>query len=146
MAWKPGVTVAAVIERNNTFLMVEELIDGQRVINQPAGHLNDNESFVEAVIREVREETAWTFQPDALTGIYRWQHPEKKHTYIRTTFVGSVTDHDPDQALDKPVLRADWFTHDQLRQKDNLRSPMVLRCIDDYLSGQRHPLELLQNV
>jgi len=69
MAWKPGVTVAAVIERNNTFLMVEELIDGQRVINQPAGHLNDNESFVEAVIREVREETAWTFQPDALLSL-----------------------------------------------------------------------------
>jgi len=146
MAWKPGVTVAAVIERNNTFLMVEELIDGQRVINQPAGHLDDNESLVEAVIREVREETAWNFRPSALLGIYRWQHPTKKLTHMRTTFVGDVIDHDPDQPLDKPVLRAEWFALEQLQKDENLRSPLVLRCIDDYLSGKRYPLELLHNV
>lgn len=146
MVWKPNATVAAVIERNNTFLMVEELIDDLRVINQPAGHLDDNESLVEAVIREVREETAWTFQPSALLGIYRWQHPTKKLTHMRTTFIGNVTDHDPDQLLDSPILRAEWFSRDDLQQQGNLRSPMVLRCIDDYLSGKRYPLELLHNV
>jgi len=89
MVWKPNATVAAVIERNNTFLMVEELIDGQRVINQPAGHLDDNESLVEAVIREVKEETAWTFQPISLLGIYRWQHPTKKQACIKSRMVRS---------------------------------------------------------
>jgi len=146
MVWKPNATVAAVIERNNTFLMVEELIDGLRVINQPAGHLDNNESLVEAIVREVREETAWAFQPRALLGIYRWQHPTKKLTHMRTTFIGEVTDHDPDQLLDSPILRAEWFSRDDLQQQGNLRSPMVLRCIDDYLSGKRYPLELLHNV
>ena len=146
MVWKPNTTVAAVIERNNAFLMVEELIDGQRVINQPAGHLDDNESLVEAVIGEVAEETAWTFQPLAVLGIYRWQHPLKKITHMRTTFIGNAVDHQPDRTLDKPVIRAEWFTREQLLQADNLRSPLVLRCIDDYLSGQQYPLELLHNV
>ena len=126
--------------------MVEERIDGQVVINQPAGHLNDNESLVQAVIREVSEETAWTFQPQALLGIYRWQHPVKKLTHMRTTFIGKVIEHDPDQPLDSPIIRAEWFTRDQLQSERNLRSPMVLRCIDDYLSGQQFPLELLHDV
>jgi len=146
MVWKPNATVAAVIERDNAFLMVEERIDGQSVINQPAGHLNDNESLVQAVIREVREETAWTFQPQALLGIYRWQHPVKKLTHMRTTFIGDVIEHDPKQMLDSPIIRAAWFTRDQLQKEGNLRSPMVLRCIDDYLNGQQFPLELLHDV
>jgi len=145
MVWKPHATVAAVIERDNTFLMVEELIDGQAVINQPAGHLDDNESLIEAVIREVQEETAWTFKPLGVLGIYRWQHPTRGHTHMRTTFFGEVSDHDPNQKLDTPIIKAQWYTLDQLRD-ENLRSPMVLRCIDDYLDGHRHPLDLLQDV
>ena len=145
MVWKPNATVAAVIEHNKSFLMVEELIDGQRVINQPAGHLENNESLVEAVIREVREETARVFHPLAVLGIYRWQHPVKQLTHMRTTFIGNVTDHEPDRVLDEPIIRAEWLTRDQL-QAANLRSPLVLRCIDDYLSGLRYPLALLQNV
>lgn len=146
MVWKPHATVAAVIERDDTFLMVEELIDGETVINQPAGHLDDDESLIEAVIREVQEETAWTFKPAGVLGIYRWRHPTKGHTHMRTTFFGEATDHNPNQPLDSPIIKAQWYTLDQLRNNEKLRSPMVLRCIDDYLNGQRHPLALLHDV
>jgi len=145
MVWKPHATVAAIIERENKFLMVEEMIDRQTVINQPAGHLDDGESLVDAVIREVQEETAWTFTPQAVLGIYRWQHPTEPHTHMRTTFIGSVSGHNPNQELDTPIISADWYSREQLL-KLNLRSPMVLRNIDDYLTGLNYPLDLLQNV
>lgn len=144
MVWKPHTTVAAIIERDNTFLMVEELIDKEKVFNQPAGHLEDNESLIEAVIREVKEETAWAFTPQSVLGIYRWQHPSKGHTHMRTTFIGSVSDHDATQKLDFPIINAIWCTRAELLTK-NLRNPMVLQCIDDYLSGMSYPLELLKN-
>lgn len=145
MVWKPHATVAAVVERDNTFLIVEELIDGQRVFNQPAGHLEDGESLIQAVIREVKEETAWVFEPRGLLGIYRWQHPSRQHTHMRTSFIGEVTDHDPAQVLDSPIVSADWYSRSDLLNM-NLRSPMVLRNIDDYLQGRLYPLELLQDV
>ncbi len=145
MVWKPHATVAAVIQRDNTFLMVEEKIEGDIVINQPAGHLDDNESLTSAVIREVQEETAWTFQPQGIIGIYRWQHPSKTHTHIRTTFFGTVSDHNPEQPLDSPIIRAIWLTRDQLLDS-NLRSPMVVRCIDDYLNSRQYPLEILHEM
>ena len=145
MVWKPHATVAAIVERDNTFLIVEELIEGERVFNQPAGHLEDGESLIQAVVREVKEETAWVFKPRAILGIYKWKHPTGHHTHIRTSFIGDVTDHDPAQVLDSPIVSADWYSRTDLL-KMNLRSPMVMRNIDDYLQGREYSLELLNDV
>ena len=147
MIWKPHATVAAIIERDHQFLMVEEESDGQIVFNQPAGHLDPDESFVEAVIRETREETAWRLHPEAITGLYRWQQPNTERTYIRIAFCGHCDDHRSEQALDEGIRRAVWMTREELiEQAEKLRSPMVIRCIDDYLAGNRYSLELLIDI
>lgn len=145
--WKPSATVAAVIERNGKFLIVEEPRDGQIVLNQPAGHLDPGESLVEAVIREVKEETAWDFTPEFITGIYQWENRNNGKTYMRTTFTGSVDNHDPDQTLFDGIICANWKTLSELKATNQpLRSPMVLRCIEDYLAGARFPLGLLHHL
>ncbi len=144
--WKPHATVAAVIPRDNKFLMVEEPINDHIIFNQPAGHLEDSETLTEAIIREVREETAWGFTPEYLLGLYQWQHPQKGHTYLRTTFVGSVDDHDPNQTLYDGIISATWKTLDELQSESiKLRSPLVLACIHDYLAGHQYSLEILRN-
>lgn len=125
--------------------MVEEKQDNETVINQPAGHMEDGESLQAAVIRETLEETAWQFQPEAITGIYRWVHPGLKRTYLRVSYTGSVSQHSPDQALDEGIVGARWLSREELL-KQQLRSPMVLRCIDDYLAGHRYPLSLCDDV
>lgn len=125
--------------------MVEEKQDNQTVINQPAGHLEDGESLHAAVIRETLEETAWQFQPEAITGIYRWVHPKLDRTYLRVTYTGTVNQHNPDQALDVGILSAQWLSREELL-KQQLRSPMVMRCIDDYLAGYRYPLSLCDDI
>ena len=138
------MTVAALIENDGRFLMVQERVSGQSVLNQPAGHLEDNETLVEAVIRETREETAWHFQPESVTGIYHWRHPEKGETFVRVNFAGKGLFHDPASELDSCIERTLWLTPEELRcQPDKLRSPMVLRAIDDYLNGSAYPLALL---
>lgn len=128
--------------------MVEELDrDGNLVLNQPAGHLEQAESLAEAVIRETREETAWGFSPDYLIGVYRWQVPPAGTTYLRFCFHGSCHDHRPDLPLDEGIQRAIWLSRDELAaQPERLRSPLVMRCIDDYLAGCRYPLELLNDL
>jgi 8-oxo-dGTP pyrophosphatase MutT (NUDIX family) len=142
MAWHPEVTVAAVVERDGRFLMVEERAAGRLVLNQPAGHLEDRETLLDAVIRETREETAWRLAPEALVGIYLWRNPDNGRTFLRFAFCGSVDDHRPDQKLDTGIVRAPWMSHDQLlAQPGRLRSPLVLRCLDDYLRGIRRPLD-----
>lgn len=147
MIWKPHATVAAIIERNHRFLMVEESIDGQHLFNQPAGHLEPDESLLAAVKRETREETAWQFSADAVTGIYLWKHPQTAHTYLRIAFCGRCHDHDPGQPLDDGILRTCWMRRDEIAQQpQNLRSPMVINCIDDYIAGRRYPLTILQNL
>jgi len=147
MVWKPHATVAAIIERDNQFLMVEEIINGQQVINQPAGHLDPDESLIDAAIRETQEETAWQFTPDAITGIYLWKHPENGESFLRVAFCGSCDNHDASQALDDGIQAAVWKTREQLvQQAEKLRSPMVIDCIDDYLAGKRFPLDLLIDV
>jgi 8-oxo-dGTP pyrophosphatase MutT (NUDIX family) len=115
-------------------------------LNQPAGHLESGESLIEAVIRETQEETAWTFEPSNLVGIYRWQHPVNKDTYMRFCFCGEVTKHDENQILDTDIHQALWLSKDEIlaRQK-SFRSPLVLDCFNDYLNGQRYPLTLLHN-
>ncbi len=125
--------------------MVEESIEGETVLNQPAGHLEDGESFIEAVIRETQEETAWKFSPETVIGIYRWVHPDSGATFLRHCFAGTVDDYLPNQALDDGIIRSLWLSQEQLGQQRNLRSPLVLQCINDYLSGRTYPLELLKD-
>jgi 8-oxo-dGTP pyrophosphatase MutT (NUDIX family) len=115
------------------------------VFNQPAGHVERGEHLVTAVVRETLEETAWSFTPEALVGVYFWDQPDKQRSFMRFTFAGSVTDHDPTRRLDRGIERAVWMTHEQLIARTaRLRTPMVLKCIEDYLSGQRFPLELIR--
>jgi len=138
----PEVTVAAVVERDGRFLIVEERIGGRLVLNQPAGHLEDAETLIEAAVREAREETAWRFNPEAMVGTYLWRNPANGRSYLRFAFCGTVDDHQPRQPLDKGIERAIWLSHEQLRvQPHRLRSPLVLRCVEDYLLGNRQPLE-----
>lgn len=147
MVWKPHVTVAAVIEQENRFLLVEERVSGEIVINQPAGHLDENEDLLSAVIRETREETAYSFQPEYLTGVYLWQQPRNGETFLRIGFGGNVTGHDAAAALDEGIIQAVWLSREALLESGlKLRSPMVLRCIDDYLAGNRFPLELIEHI
>jgi len=126
--------------------MVEELIEGKTVLNQPAGHLEAGESFIEAVIRETQEETAWRFSPEALTGIYRWLHPENGETFLRYCYSGSVSAQQSQQALDEGIIRSLWLSRAQLTRQTNLRSPLVLHSIDDYLAGQHYPLTLIKDI
>jgi len=147
MTWKPHATVAAVIEENGKFLLVEEHVDGKNVYNQPAGHLEANESFINAVIRETEEETATIFQPDYLIGLYRWVLTAKDRTYLRLCFGGKLTERLENQALDPDIIRTHWLTYDEIiAKRDSLRSPLVLECIDDYRSGKHYPLELLKDL
>ncbi len=146
MIWKPHATVAAIVEKDDRFLMVEEDVEGEIVYNQPAGHLDPNENLIDAVIRETREETAWLFKPEALVGIYLWQQPGTERTFLRFAFVGQCSDHQQDQALDEGILRALWMSKDELLQSGKLRSPMVIKNIDDYVAGKRYPLDVLSTV
>ncbi len=147
MVWKPHVTVASVIERDGRFLMVEERSGGKLVLNQPAGHLEPGESLIDAAIRETREETAWLFRPDCLVGVYRWYHAAKRATFLRVCFAGTALSHNGDQGLDDGIERALWLTLEELRDAtQNLRSPMVLRNIEDYLAGHRYPVDIVQDV
>jgi 8-oxo-dGTP pyrophosphatase MutT (NUDIX family) len=144
MVWKPNVTVAAVIERDGKFLLVEENTGDGLLFNQPAGHLEANESLIQGVTRETLEETAHHFKPDYLIGIYRWHHPRKDIVYLRFAFSGSVTGYEPGRPLDQGIVRAAWLTPDELRSATKRhRSPLVLQCVEDYLAGKRYPLDLL---
>ncbi|MCR4300571.1 MAG: NUDIX hydrolase [Sulfuricaulis sp.] len=147
MIWKPNVVVAAIIERDGKFLLVEEKVDGRLMLNQPAGHLDNGESLLEAVVRETLEETAWHFSPEALLGVYRWMHPDKGITYLRFAFIGHVTRHDEKRTLDHEIVRTLWLTPEEIRAEHaRHRSPPVQRCLDDYLAGQSYPLELLKDL
>jgi 8-oxo-dGTP pyrophosphatase MutT (NUDIX family) len=146
MVWKPDVTVAAVIERDARFLLVEERIRGRLVFNQPAGHLEDGETLLAAVIRETLEETAWEFSPQWLLGVYQWRSSRGRST-LRFAFCGSLGRQHPGRPLDPPVVAAHWLTRDEVMARSRaLRSPLVLRCIDDYLRGVRLPLETLASL
>ena len=147
MIWKPNVTVAAVIEKDGKFLLVEEQADGKVVLNQPAGHLDEGESLIQAVIRETLEETAWHIEPEALLGVYRWQNPRNTTTYLRFAFLGQALQHESERPLDKDILRAVWMSPNEIAQTTTPhRSPQVQLCLNDYLAGKRYPLTVLQEV
>ena len=146
MTFKPDVTVAAVVERAGRFLIVQERAARRVVLNQPAGHLEDGESLQHAVIREALEETGYAFVPEAITGLYLWRGHAGR-TFLRVAFSGSVGDRANGAPLDRAIIRTAWITRDELRGREpELRSPLVLRCIDDYLRGARYPLELVNHV
>jgi 8-oxo-dGTP pyrophosphatase MutT (NUDIX family) len=144
MVWKPNVTVAAVIERDGMFLLVEEETSQGVRFNQPAGHLEAHESILDAVTREALEESAYNFVPQYLLGIYRWHSDESDTTYLRFAFTGAIAGHETDRQLDIGILQAVWMTPDEIRstQKQH-RSPLILRCVEDYLNNKRYPLDLL---
>ena len=145
--WKPNTTVAAIVERDHKFLLVEEKTDRGNRFNQPAGHLEDGESLIEAVVRETLEESAYEFTPEALLGVYHWKHPHNDTTYLRFAFIGKAGVHYPKQELDDGILRAVWMSADEIREKQNLmRSPQVLRCVEDYLADKRFPLEVVTHL
>jgi ADP-ribose pyrophosphatase YjhB (NUDIX family) len=144
MVWKPNVTVAAVLERDGKFLLVEEETDDGIRYNQPAGHLECGESLNDAVIRETLEEAAYTFAPEYLVGIYNWRREDKDVTYLRFAFGGVITGHDAARQLDAGIIAAHWLTLDEIRAlAPRHRSPLILRCIEDWLVGKRYPLDLL---
>ncbi|MGB5260657.1 MAG: NUDIX hydrolase [Gammaproteobacteria bacterium] len=147
LIWTPHITVAAVIEQDGHFLLVRERSAGRLVYNQPAGHLEDNESLLEAVVRENLEETAWCFEPEAVIGIYRWRHPHTQETFLRVSFAGRATAHLPERPLDPDIEGVCWMDIDEIRARQSeLRSPLVLRSIDDYLEGRVYPLSLLADI
>ena len=144
--WKPNVTVAAVIEQHGKFLLVEEETDEGPMFNQPAGHWEPGETLAAGVIRETREETAYTFTPEGLLGIYSWRHPRKDVTYLRFAYTGSTGAHDPRQSLDDGIIRAVWLSLEEIRAaQPRHRSPLVLQCVEDYLAGRRYPLDLISH-
>jgi len=142
--WRPSATVAAVIERDGRFLFVEEVQDGRRVLNQPAGHLDPDETLIAACSREVLEETAHRFEPTGLVGIYRWHYKPADVTFLRFCFSGKVFESDSSRSLDKEIVALHWLTPAELKQKSSMhRSPLVQQCMDDYLAGRNFPIEVL---
>jgi len=141
------LTVAAVVERDNHFLVVEELIAGRHVFNQPAGHVEPDEALLDAVVRETREETGWEFAPTAITGIYLWTHPHSHERFLRVAYTGHLQVQHADEPLDDGIIRALWLSRAELAARAGaLRSPMVLRGIDDFLAGTRYPVTMFQQM
>lgn len=146
MVWKPHVTVAAIIEHEQRFLLVEEHTPYGLQFNQPAGHFEKDEDLIAAVKREVQEETAWQFEPEQLISIQLWRRSPEHPTFLRVCFTGSCHSHDPAQALDEGIVATHWLTRAEIAaQQHRLRSPLVLTSIDEYLQGQRFPLTLLKS-
>jgi 8-oxo-dGTP pyrophosphatase MutT (NUDIX family) len=144
MIWKPNVTVAAVIERDGEFLLVEEETDDGKRFNQPAGHLEMGESLLEAVVRETLEETRYRFRPQFLVGVYSWRHLRKEVTYLRFAFGGEIVGFDADRRLDDGIVAAHWLTPEEVDALSSRhRSPLIARCIADYRAGRRFPLDLI---
>jgi 8-oxo-dGTP pyrophosphatase MutT (NUDIX family) len=144
MIWKPNVTVAAVIEQDGKFLLVEEHTSQGLKFNQPAGHLEANESLLQAVVREAREESAYDFEPQYLVGVYRWHADASDITYLRFAYSGRILAHHAGQALDEGIVRAVWMSVEEIRTTvTRHRSPLILQCVEDYLAGKKYPLELV---
>ncbi len=142
--WRPSVTVAAVMEHGGKFLLVEEDADGERVYNQPAGHWERDETLAEACAREALEESAYRFEPKQIVGVYRWSAPGNRITYLRFAFCGEISGFDAGRKLDQGIVRAVWLAPEEVQAlAPRHRSPLVWRCIEDYLAGKRYPLELI---
>ena len=145
--WQPDVTVATVVVADGRLLCVEERVNGQLVLNQPAGHLEPDESLLEAALRETREETGWDVRLTAFLGAYQWKAPETNRHYLRFAFAAEPERHDPARTLDEGIVQALWLTPDELlAARDRHRSPMVWQVVADHLAGHRSPLSVLQHL
>ena len=141
---RPVTTVATIVVRDGAFLLVEEETRAGVRLNQPAGHLEAGETLVAAAIRETLEETRYRVAPTALVGIYRWQAPVTGATFIRYAFAADVVAHEAHRTLDEGILRAFWLSYDDLiASRDQHRSPLVRRCVDDFRAGVRRPLDFV---
>jgi len=144
MNWYPHTTVACIVEQNGRFLMVEEVDQGETVFNQPAGHLDENETLYAAAIRETLEETGWEVTLDAFLGTYQYLSPVNNITYIRHCFIASPFKHHPGLWLDEGIIAAHWLSAKEILAPDfSARSPIVGKVLQDYLDGQRYPLSLI---
>ena len=145
--WQPDVTVATVVVADGRLLCVEERVNGRLVINQPAGHLEPDESLLEAALRETREETGWDVRLTAFLGAYQWKAPETERHYLRFAFAAEPERHDPARPLDDGIVQALWLTPDELlAQRERHRSPLVWQVVADHLAGHRSPLSFLQHL
>ena len=145
--WQPDVTVATVVIDGGRLLCVEERVNGHTVINQPAGHLEPDESLLDAALRETREETGWDVKLTAFVGAYQWKAPKTDRHYLRFAFAAEPLRHDPARVLDEGILHALWMTPAELLDaRDRHRSPLVWQVVADHLAGRRHPLSLLQQM
>lgn len=142
--WRPDVTVACVIAREGRFLLVEENIRGKRLLNQPAGHLEADETLFDAALRETREETGWDVALSDFIGVYQWANRDADRHFLRFAFAATPLRHDPTRTLDFGIERTIWLCRDEIAAAgDRLRSPMVLRNVDDWLAGKRAPLDAI---
>ncbi len=142
--FQPHVTVATVVERDGRFLLVEEMCHGQVVINQPAGHLEADESLMEAAIRETLEETRWNIEISGVLGLSLYKSTSNETVYHRTTFIGKVIGEQTNAKLDDGIIQPLWLTPDQIKERRaDLRSPLVLQAVEQYLAGQHYPLEIV---
>ena len=143
--WRPDVTVACIIPQQGKFLLVEENVRGELVLNQPAGHLEPDESLLDAAVREALEETGWDIDLTHLVGVYQWANGDGH--FLRFTFAADARNHDGARELDDGIVRTLWMTRDEIAaSQPRLRSPMVLRGIDDFMAGKRLPLDTLTSL
>ncbi len=141
------LTVSAVVERDGRFLIVEERSSGVVVMNHPGGHIESGESPEQAVVREALEETGCKITVGEMLGIYLWIHPQTRQQYLRIAYVGNYVSHDESRVLDDGVYAIHWLTPADIRQRmQRLRSPMVMRCVEDYLAGRRQPDSFLASM
>jgi 8-oxo-dGTP pyrophosphatase MutT (NUDIX family) len=144
--WQPDTTVATIVVRDGRLLMVEEYAEGRLVLNQPAGHLEPDESLQHAAVRETLEESAWTVRLTHFVGAYQWK-AETGHHYLRFAFAGAPVSHDPALSLDEGIVRALWMTPEELQQaRDRHRSPLVWQVVEDHLAGRRFPLSAVNQL
>jgi 8-oxo-dGTP pyrophosphatase MutT (NUDIX family) len=145
--WQPDVTVATVVVADGRLLCVEERVNGRLVLNQPAGHLEPDESLADAALRETREETGWDVRLTAFLGAYQWKAPETERHYLRFAFAAEPERHDPARPLDDGIVQALWLSPQELLDaRDRHRSPLVWQVVADHLAGHRSPLTLLQHL
>ena len=147
MSWVPHITVASIIKKNNEYLFVEEYINDKKVLNQPAGHLEEHETLEEGCIRETLEETAYDLEVDYLIGIYQERKKNSLDMWLRFCFKCNILEEHVDRSLDKNILRKLWLPKKELTSSNFLyRSDMVLKCIEDYEKGVKYPKEILKNL
>lgn len=143
----PHIVVAAIVEREGRYLMVEESIGGSLCLNQPAGHWEPGETLIQGMCRETLEESAWEVQATGFLGVYEWQPPDLPYSFVRFAFIAQALRHHPERALDAGIVRALWLSADELAaQPARHRSPTVWSCIEDHRAGRCYPLDLIRHI